>query len=425
MRNLNWKWLVVLSMILLSIIVIWPGDPVSKYVPFLSLEFKPQLGLDIAGGIHIVLEAVDTPEVKVEEADVKAVEQVLRSRVDALGLTEPNIYRLGGESWRKIIVELPYEEVGGIKDPAEAIQLIGKTALLEFKAEDGTVLITGKYLRTARSTTDEMGSPAVGFEFDEARARADGQKTFEEITSEHLNKTISIVLDGEVISSPRVESVITGGEGIIKGDFTFDEAARLSALLRGGALPVKVEIAETRFLGPTLGYDYLREVELAGVVAFILVASFMVFKYKHMSIVSMFSLSTFLLFLLAILLSLRATLTLPGIAGIVLSLGMAVDGSIIVFERIREEVMQGRNVRTAVNNGYKKAFSTIFDSNVTTLIGTLVLYQFGTGPIRGFAVTLSIGVLVGLFVTLFVSRLLTEAIGIKYLVPRTFKVRRQ
>lgn len=425
MRNLNWKWLVVLSMILLSIIVIWPGDPVSKYVPFLSLEFKPQLGLDIAGGIHIVLEAVDTPEVKVEEADVKAVEQVLRSRVDALGLTEPNIYRLGGESWRKIIVELPYEEVGGIKDPAEAMQLIGKTALLEFKAEDGTVLITGKYLRTARSTTDEMGSPAVGFEFDEARARADGQKTFEEITSEHLNKTISIVLDGEVISSPRVESVITGGEGIIKGDFTFDEAARLSALLRGGALPVKVEIAETRFLGPTLGYDYLREVELAGVVAFILVASFMVFNYKHMSIVSMFSLSTFLLFLLAILLSLRATLTLPGIAGIVLSLGMAVDGSIIVFERIREEVMQGRNVRTAVNNGYKKAFSTIFDSNVTTLIGTLVLYQFGTGPIRGFAVTLSIGVLVGLFVTLFVSRLLTEAIGIKYLVPRTFKVRRQ
>ncbi|MBT9150072.1 MAG: hypothetical protein DDT40_00238 [candidate division WS2 bacterium] len=425
MRNLNWKWLVVLSMILLSIIVIWPGDPVSKYVPFLSLEFKPQLGLDIAGGIHIVLEAVDTPEVKVEEADVKAVEQVLRSRVDALGLTEPNIYRLGGESWRKIIVELPYEEVGGIKDPAEAMQLIGKTALLEFKAEDGTVLITGKYLRTARSTTDEMGSPAVGFEFDEARARADGQKTFEEITSEHLNKTISIVLDGEVISSPRVESVITGGEGIIKGDFTFDEAARLSALLRGGALPVKVEIAETRFLGPTLGYDYLREVELAGVVAFILVASFMVFNYKHMSIISMFSLSTFLLFLLAILLSLRATLTLPGIAGIVLSLGMAVDGSIIVFERIREEVMQGRNVRTAVNNGYKKAFSTIFDSNVTTLIGTLVLYQFGTGPIRGFAVTLSIGVLVGLFVTLFVSRLLTEAIGIKYLVPRTFKVRRQ
>ncbi len=151
----------------------------------------------------------------------------------------------------------------------------------------------------------------------------------------------------------------------------------------------------------------------------------MVFNYKHMSIISMFSLSTFLLFLLAILLSLRATLTLPGIAGIVLSLGMAVDGSIIVFERIREEVMQGRNVRTAVNNGYKKAFSTIFDSNVTTLIGTLVLYQFGTGPIRGFAVTLSIGVLVGLFVTLFVSRLLTEAIGIKYLVPRTFKVRRQ
>ena len=425
MRKLNWKWLVVLFMILLSIMVIWTGDPVSKYVPALSLEYKPQLGLDIAGGIHIVLEAVDTPEVKVEEADVKAVEQVLRGRVDALGLTEPNIYRLGGEAWRRIIVELPYEEKAGIKDPAEAMQLIGKTALLEFKAEDGTVLITGKYLRTAKSTTDEMGSPAVGFEFDETRAKADGQKTFEEITSEHLNKTISIVLDGEVISSPRVESVITRGEGIIKGNFTFDEAARLSALLRGGALPVKVEIAETRFLGPALGYDYLKKVEFAGVAAFILVAGFMIFNYKYMSIVSMFSLSSFLLFLMAILLSLKATLTIPGIAGIVLSLGMAVDASIIIFERIREEVMQGRNVRTAVNNGYKKAFSTIFDSNVTTLIGTLILYQFGTGPVRGFAVTLSLGILVSLFVTLFVGRLLMDAVGIKYLVPRTLKVRRQ
>ncbi len=416
MRGSLWKWFFIVTLVTVSILTILPTSPI---------RYKPQLGLDIAGGIHIVLECVDTPEMKVEEADVKAVEQVIRGRVDALGLTEPNIFRLGGENWRRIIVEIPYEEKTGVKEPAEAMELIGKTALLEFKAEDGTVLITGKYLKTARSTTDDIGSPAVGFEFDEAKAKTDGQKTFEEITGEHLNKTISIVLDGEVISAPRVESVITGGKGIIKGQFSFDEAARLSALLRGGALPVKVVIAETRFLGPTLGYNYLKEIEIAGVLAFILVILFMIFNYRSLATVAVFSLTTFVLLVVAVLLGLKATITIPGVAGIVLSLGMAVDANIIIFERIREELRLGRSTRTAINNGYKKAFSTIFDSNITTLIGTLILYYFGTGPIKGFAVTLSLGIGVSLLTTLFIGRTLLDTIGVRYLIPSPSAVRRK
>lgn len=416
MKGSFWRWILIAALITISILTIVPKSPIS---------YKPQLGLDIAGGIHIVLECLDTEEVKVEESDVKAVEQVIRGRVDALGLTEPNIFRLGGENWRRIIVELPYEEKAGVKDPAAAMELIGKTALLEFKNEEGAVLITGKYLKTAKPTTDEIGSPAVGFEFDEAKAKADGQKTFEEITTENLGKKISIVLDGEVISAPVVESVITGGNGIIKGKFTFDEASRLSALLRGGALPVKVEIAETRFLGPTLGYNYLKEIENAGILAFILVLLFMVYNYKRLAVVSIFSLITFTLLVIAVLLGLKATITIPGVAGFVLSLGMAVDANIIIFERIREEIKLGRSSKTAISNGYKKAFSTIFDSNVTTLIGTLILYYFGTGSIKGFAVTLSLGIGMSLFTTLFIGRTLMNSIGAKYLIPITNVVRRK
>jgi len=363
--------------------------------------------------------------------------ETIRNRIDAFGVSEPTIQRQGEN---RILVQLP-----GVKDPDRAIELIGKTAQLQFKLVDdehildesttkrppggseivyqkllekGTgrvlsntpyllkrrVLMTGDRLTNARVRIDsQFNRPYVAIDFD-----AKGGRQFERLTDENTGKRMAIVLDGNVYSAPVIKSKISGGSAIIEGSFTMEEAHDLAIVLRAGALPAPVEILENRTVGPSLGKDSIEKGFLSMLIGGVLVIVFMLVYYKLSGAVADLVLVMNILMVMAFLAALNATLTLPGIAGIVLTIGMAVDANVIIFERIREELSIGKTPLAALDGGFKKAFLPIMDANVTTLIAALVLFEFGTGPVKGFAVTLSIGILSSLFTALFVSRLLFD-----------------
>ncbi|MEW6243900.1 MAG: protein translocase subunit SecD [Bacillota bacterium] len=353
-------------------------------------------GLDLAGGIHVVLEAEDTGENRVNDWNMQKTVDVIRNRVDRLGVAEPVIQREGS---RRIIVELP-----GIKDMDEALEVLGKPAYLEFVDSEGTVWVTGADLKNA--DIGKIGdSPVVTLSFN-----AEGTKKFAEATEKNLHKTLAIVLDGEVISAPVVENVITGGEAYIKGYYTVEEAYRLAIMLNSGALPLKLNIVENRSVSATLGEDSIQRSLRAGIIGVSAVVLFMVAFYRLPGALADLALSVYVILLLAVLAGINASLTLPGIAGLILSVGMAVDANVIIFERIREETKTGKTVLSAIDSGFKQAFRTILDANITTLIGAGVLFYFGAGPIRGFAVTLSLGILISMFTAIVVTRLLIRTV---------------
>ncbi|HWP35857.1 MAG TPA: protein translocase subunit SecD [Thermodesulfobacteriota bacterium] len=361
------------------------------------------------------------------DAVSQAVE-ILRNRVDQFGVAEPVIARQGD---RQIVVQLP-----GVKDPKRAIELIGRTARLEFKlvvddpaalaqALAGTpppgtqllyerrvdretrverrepilvereAVLTGDTVTGARVQRDQFNQPSVGLTFN-----ARGARIFADLTSANVGRRLAIVLDDTVYSAPVIREPITGGEAQITGQFTPAEAYDLAIVLRAGALPAPVRIVQNLTVGASLGEDSIRAGRTAGIIATILVVGFMLLYYRLAGLVADFALVLNVLLLLGFLAVVGATLTLPGIAGIVLGIGMAVDTNVLMFERMREELRAGRTARGAVDAGYDKAFWTIFDSHVTTLITALVLFIFGTGPVKGFAVTLSAGVLINLFTAL-------------------------
>ena len=367
-----------------------------------------------------------------ERSAVEQALETIRNRIDQFGVTEPDISRQGKN---RILVQLP-----GIKNPQRAIDLIGKTALLEFKLVDdehslenalkgnippgdeilyqrivdpdtGAVtrkpylikkktLLTGDVLKDARvRINSQYGEPYVSVTFDSRGAEA-----FERITAANVKKRLAIILDNNVYSAPVIQERIAGGRAQITGNFTTQEAHDLAIVLRAGALPAPVKILEKRTVGPTLGEDSIRKGITSVIIGGLLVVLFMVFYYKLSGIVADIALFLNVIFILAILAAFRATLTLPGIAGIVLTIGMAVDANVLIFERIREELWVGKTPRAAMEAGFSKAFITILDANVTTLIAAVVLYQFGTGPIKGFAVTLSIGIVSSMFTAIVVSR---------------------
>jgi len=363
------------------------------YMSPLALSIKQ--GLDLQGGTHVVLEAVDTPEAKVDEDAVQRVVKIIERRVNELGLTEPIIQRQGE---RRVIVELP-----GVKDPEKAIEMIGKTALLEFQDESGTTVLTGKDLKDAKAQIDQSNRNLVSLEFS-----PEGATKFAELTTKNVGKHIAILLDKQMLTNPVVEEPISGGKAVITGNRTIEEAQRVAILLRSGSLPVKMEVLETRTVGPTLGQDSKDKSQFAFMISIIAIVVFMLLFYRLSGLVANIALLMYVMLLLFSLKMLNATLTLPGIAGIILSMGMAVDTNVLIFERFKEEYRSGKTLRSAMDAGFNRAFSTILDSNITTLIAAAVLFVLGTGPIKGFAITLGLGIILSMFTAITATRFMLK-----------------
>ncbi|PYV45363.1 MAG: protein translocase subunit SecD [Acidobacteria bacterium] len=383
-------------------------------------------------------------EQQIRASSVQQAIQTIRNRVDQLGVTEPIIQEHGVASEYQILVQLP-----GVDDPSRVKDIIKSTALLELKIVEpgygpfpsreaalsqfnGSVpegkellpsvrrlndpsqsgeewylvnkvaAITGKDLRTARPTSDEFGKPIVSFNL-----TVDGAARFGRVTEENVGKALAIILDGKVKSAPRINGRITDS-GQITGSFTLEEANDLALVLRSGALPARMIYLEERTVGASLGADSIRHGVLASLVGLAIVILFMLFYYKLSGVNAIVALILNLIILVASLAYIQATLTLPGIAGVVLLIGMAVDSNVLIFERIREELWGGKNVVSAVNTGFSKAFVTIIDTHVTTVVSVLFLFIFGTGPVKGFAVVLFWGLLANLFTSVFVSKVLFD-----------------
>lgn len=376
--------------------------PVLAIVISFAVFIKPlastvKQGLDLQGGTHVVLQAKETLESKVDDDAINRSIQIIERRVNELGLTEPLIQRQGRD---KIIVELP-----GVKDPEQAINMLGKTAMLEFKDMEGNTVLTGKDLKDSKASADQSGQPVVTLQFND-----EGAKKFADLTARNVGKQIAILLDGKVLTAPRVSEPITGGNAQITGSKDAQDAEHLAILLRSGSLPVKLEIAENRTVGPTLGQDSKDKSVKAFAIGLAGVFLFMLLYYKLSGLVADIVLLLYTLLLLLVMKGLNATLTLPGIAGIILSIGMAVDANVLIFERFKEEVAAGKTLRAAINAGFSRAFVTILDSNVTTIMAAAVLFYLGTGPVRGFAVTLALGVLISMFTAVTVTKFILSAL---------------
>jgi len=359
------------------------------------LTYPFRFGLDIRGGIRVTLQCQKVQGVEITDDAVRRTIEVIRNRIDQLGVTEPSIYKEGTD---KIVVELP-----GIKDPEKALEIIGQTALLEFKDEKGNTILTGSALKNAKLEFDQVGQPMVRVEMN-----PEGAKIFADFTAKNVGKQVFIVLDGKVISNPVIKEPITEGVGVITGKFTIDEAQKLAILLRAGALPVPVKVIENRTIDPTLGKDTMESAYRNGIIGGILVILFMIIVFRMMGLVADLALLMYIILDLAVLKLLNATITLPGIAGIILSIGMAVDANCLIFARMREEYAKGKTPMASLDSGFRNALRAIIDSNVTTILAALVLYIYGTGPIRGFAVTLSLGVALSMFTSITVTRTLLE-----------------
>ncbi len=310
-----------------------------------------------------------------------------------LGLTEPVIQRQGKD---RIIVELP-----GVKDPEKAIAMLGRTAMLQFKDESGKVVLTGSDLKDAKAQVSQGNQAVVGLEFND-----EGGKKFADLTARNVGKKIAIELDGQVLTAPVVQEAITGGHAQISGSRNVEEAEHLAILLRSGSLPVKIEVMENRTVGPTLGQDSKDKSVKAFSIGIIGVFVFMLLFYRLAGVVADIALLLYVMLLLLVMRYLGATLTLPGIAGIILSVGMAVDANVLIFERFKEEVKRGKTLRSAMDSGFGRAIVTILDSNLTTIMAAAVLFYLGTGPIKGFAVTLALGTLLSMFTAVTVTKFL-------------------
>lgn len=352
------------------------------------------LGLDLRGGVYTVYQAEDNGD---PDFDIKmeSTVSILTSRLTRQGFTEATVTRQGSD---RIRVEIP-----NVSDPNQILTIIGTPAQLYFVDEDGNNLMEGSMVKNAQAAQDQDGKPCIAFELTD-----EGAKIFAEATAANLGKTISITLDGETISRATVNTVIAGGKGEITGNFTADEAKNLATLILSGALPLNLTQLEVSAISATLGVEALDRAIQAGVIGVILVMLFMLFRYRLCGLVADIALTIYIMIVVLLLALTGAQLTLPGVAGIILGIGMAVDANVVIFERIREEVKVGRPIGSAVRKGFSNALSAIIDSNVTTIIAAVVLYAFGTGSVRGFALTLGIGVATSLFTAVFVTHKLLD-----------------
>ncbi len=421
-----------------------------------NLLGKEYADLKVAGSrtegdvLTIDLSMVEKEVAQLKENAVRQALETIRNRIDQFGVSEPVIAQQGED---RILVQLP-----GVKDPERALELIGRTAQLEFKLVDddnsakfsatGTVpegdellpmkarnrqtgvtstsqilvkkqaLLTGDLLTDAkvRIGGDMGGEPYVAIEFS-----SEGSRLFDQITGANVGKRLAIVLDNSVYSAPVIRERISGGKASITGSFTMDEASDLAIVLRAGALPAPVKVIQNITIGPALGQDSIRRGVYAAILGAMLIIIFMIVYYKACGVVADIVMFVNMIYLLGAFAALRATMTLPGIAGIILTMGIGVDTNVLIFERIREELRLGKTVRAAIDGGYSKAWVTIFDAHITTLITTFILFMFGTGPIKGFAVTLSIGIVINLFTAVFGSKVIFDWILQKY-KPRSLSI---
>lgn len=362
-----------------------------------------RLGLDLKGGVNIVYEAnKDNPT----DEEMRAAKEMIQGRLDRGNYTEAEV-AIEGE--KRLRVDIP-----GVEDPEKAIEDIGSTALLQFISPEGDVILTGNEVKDARrDIVNDKGisKPIVTLEFN-----SEGREAFAEATEKYLHQVIMIALDETVISAPTVSAVITQGSAIIEGSFTPDEADELAARIKAGALPFELKILQSQSVGAKLGASALESSMKAGAIGIILVLLFMLIVYKVPGLAANVALLFYCSFVIVVLSLLQSTLTLPGIAGIILSVGMAVDANVIIFTRIKEELNVGKTLRAAVDSGFNKAISAILDGNVTTLIAAFILYWLGTGLIKSFAQTLAIGILVSMFTALVVTRIIIKQfvnIGLK------------
>jgi protein-export membrane protein SecD len=464
-RKFDWKLWSCVALLIFSIWALWPSVKLLLTSKKCTEEIQQEkrhivgnslkLGLDLKGGTDILLEINTTPQlgenVNSEDA-VDRVIEIIRNRVDQFGVVEPMISRQG-DKW--IVVQLP-----NIKDPEAAKDLIGKTALLEFRVVNtsekayqvlelfskkkvtpvsfrenlseypdvkaimpkgasifenkeenkgycilGETLLTGSAIKNAKVSFDERsGQPMVLVEFNK-----DGEKIFANVTKKNKGKQLAIVLDGMIQVAPIIRSEIYDGRAVIDGSFSSPREAKLLAtVLRAGALPTSVKVVEERTVGPSLGEDSIKKGCLSALIGVLSIFFFMLVYYGFSGLIVDVALAFNLFVLLAVMAYFQFTLTLPGVAGIALMLSMAVDANVLVLERIREEIFSGKTVRVAVDAGYKKVFWTVFDANLTTLIAAFFLFKFGSGPIKGFALTLSIGLVISMFTSIVLTKLIYD-----------------
>lgn len=371
----------------------------------ITIFVKPtKLGLDLVGGSRLVLEAQTTKSVaEITPEVMERLQFAIENRVNKLGVAETVVQQIGD---KRLLVEIP-----NVTDLKEAKAFLGETAQLEFKKEavkkDGTTEwvetgLTGQDLAKSMLTTDSVGHWVVSLEF-----KAEGSRKFAELTKELVNKPMAIFFNGDLVSAPNVNEPIYGGKAQISGGdsgFAYDEAERMVNLLNAGALPVPAKVVEENTVGPTLGADSIQKSKVAGIIGLGFVMLFMLAYYRLPGLIADIALIIYSLMLFALFKAIPVTLTLAGIAGFILSIGMAVDANILIFERTKEELRAGRNLFTAINSGFDRAFTSIFDSNMTTIITCTILYLLGTSIVKGFALTLAIGVIVSMFSAITITK---------------------
>lgn len=439
-----------------TISIAYPTQGSEDSIKRIMDESYPELSSGSFSPGQLIYTLTGKEERRIKESSVDQALETIRNRVDQFGVAEPKINR---QESNQIVIQLP-----GVKEPKRAIELIGRTARLEFKLLDEEseiapqlpasippgdeekvikefsvkvpdrdeilfeatkdretkkvvskipflvkkqTMMTGDLLTDARVNIDSRyNEPYVSISFN-----ATGARLFDKITGENVKKRLAIILDNNVYSAPVIQERISGGKAQITGRFSENEAKDLAIVLRAGALPAPVHIIQNVTVGPSLGQDSIDKGVLAGIIGTILVIFFMAIYYKLSGVIADFALFLNVILLLGVMAAFNATLTLPGIAGIILTIGMSVDSNVIIFERIREELRTGKTIRASVDSGYQKAFLTVFDSHVTTLITAAVLFQFGTGPIKGFAVSLSMGIMINLFTALVGTKVIFDLIN--------------
>lgn len=345
-------------------------------------------GLDLQGGVSVVMEIQDE---EVSKEDLEKTKEQLSLRVNKIGVAETVVSTEGD---RRIRIDIPAQV-----DSGKIVESLGKTGELTFKSPKGDVILTGQDVNKAIATSDENGLPQVALELNE-----EGTKKFADATKEYLGQSISVNMDDEVLTNPTVNSVITNGSAVITGSKSADDAKRLAGLINAGALPVTVKAASVKTVGAQLGEEALPNALKAALVGIGLIFVFMIIYYRVPGAIACLALTLFIALILFLFGEIGVTLTLPGIAGVLLTIGMAVDANVLIFERIREELKKGVSIRSAVEKGFENATSSIMDSNITTIIAALVLYFLGLGTVKGFAITLLVGIVVSLFTALIVTK---------------------
>ncbi|HLO02525.1 MAG TPA: protein translocase subunit SecD [Symbiobacteriaceae bacterium] len=394
-RAVAWLTILVVALAGLGFYFGMPVKNGDKTQPRIMNHLK--LGLDLKGGVYQVLEGVESDLGPVTPEAIQQAKAVIENRINKLGVSEP-VVQIDGKN--RIVVQL-----ADVKDTEQAKAIIGKTAALSFVGPDGKIVLDGKDIEKAG--VGQQGNQFVVT----LKLKGEGPKKFEEATTKFVQQRITIKLDEDIISAPVVNQPIVGDSAIIEGNFDAKGAQNLADLINGGALPIKLEVKESRVVSATLGSDSLARSAIAGLIGMAFVLVFMVVLYRLPGLMADLALVIYAVLTIAFLIAINSVMTLPGLAGLLLSIGMAVDGNVLINERIKEELKAGKGLRSSIDAGFHRAVWTVVDSQVTTLIAGVILWYFGTGPVKGFALTLSVGTILSMFTSITVTRWLINLLA--------------